>query len=74
MTSNNELIIFIHIAKTGGTTLRDILDTQYGAHSLFMYAHKTIGPLNNKKQIINLLKDHIYSAKAINGHYSFGMK
>ncbi|WP_181458851.1 sulfotransferase family 2 domain-containing protein [Bacillus sp. SRB_331] len=74
MTSNNELIIFIHIAKTGGTTLRDILDTQYGPHSLFMYAHKTIEHLNNKEKIINMLRDHIYSAKAISGHYSFGMK
>ncbi|WP_170968864.1 sulfotransferase family 2 domain-containing protein [Bacillus wiedmannii] len=74
MTLNNELIIFIHIAKTGGTTLRDILDKQYGTNSLFMYAHKTIEHLNSKTKVINMLKDHIDSAEAITGHFRFGMK
>ncbi|NSL68468.1 sulfotransferase family 2 domain-containing protein [Bacillus toyonensis] len=74
MTSNNELIIFIHLAKTGGTTLRNILDIQYGPQSLFMYKDPIIEHLNNKEKLINMLRDHIYSANAISGHFGFGMK
>ncbi|MDG0949875.1 sulfotransferase family 2 domain-containing protein [Bacillus paranthracis] len=72
--STTELIIFIHIAKTGGTTLRDILDKQYGQDSLFMYAHETIESLNTPIKILNMLKEHIHTARALSGHYSFGMK
>lgn len=74
MNSNNELIIFIHIAKTGGTTLRDILDKQYGSNSLFMYADPAGETLNNKEKIIKMLLKHINTAKSISGHFSFGMK
>lgn len=71
--ATTELIIFVHIAKTGGTTLRAILDKQYGLNSLFMYSNKTIGYLDNNVQIINMLRDNIDTAKCISGHFGFGM-
>ncbi|PGC80398.1 sulfotransferase family 2 domain-containing protein [Bacillus toyonensis] len=71
---NTELIIFVHIAKTGGTTLRGVLDKQYGSDSLFMYTHKTIESLSNKEQILTTLQNHITNVKAISGHFAFGMK
>lgn len=74
MVYTNELIIFIHIAKTGGTTLRGILDKQYGSNSLFMYAHETFENLNSEDKLVNMLKNHINNAKSISGHFSFGMK
>ncbi|UIJ69708.1 hypothetical protein LW858_29515 (plasmid) [Bacillus cereus] len=72
MDATNELIIFVHIAKNGGTTLRDILDKQYGAKSLSMYADASM--LNTKEKIINKVLQHIHTAKSISGHFSYGMK
>ncbi|PKJ52079.1 sulfotransferase family 2 domain-containing protein, partial [Bacillus sp. SN10] len=74
MVYANELIIFIHIAKTGGTTLRGILDKQYGSNSLFMYAHETFENLNSEDKLVNMLKSHINNVKSISGHFGFGMK
>lgn len=74
MVSTNELIVFIHIAKTGGTTLRGILDKQYGTNSLFMYAHATFENLNSEDKLVNMLENHINNVKSISGHFGFGMK
>ncbi|PEQ05502.1 sulfotransferase family 2 domain-containing protein [Bacillus toyonensis] len=74
MNATNELIIFVHIAKNGGTTLRDILDKQYGSKSLSIYAEPSVPTLNSKEKIINMVLQHTYTAKSISGHFSYGMK
>ncbi|CUB58475.1 Sulfotransferase family protein [Bacillus subtilis] len=74
MEPTNELIIFIHIAKTGGTTLRGILEKQYNSNLLNMYADVNTGTLDSKVKIVNVLRNHIDSAKCISGHFSFGIK
>ncbi|MEK4418400.1 hypothetical protein [Bacillus sp. FSL K6-0268] len=74
MNETSELIVFVHIAKTGGTTLRDILDKQYGPDSLSIYADPSVPNLNSKEKIINRVLSHIHTAKSISGHFSYGMK
>lgn len=74
MTSTSELIIFVHIAKTGGTTLRDILDKQYGSNSLSIYADPSMKTLNSKEKIVNMILQNIHTARSISGHFSYGMK
>ncbi|WP_410990995.1 sulfotransferase family protein [Bacillus cereus] len=69
-----ELIVFIHIAKTGGTTLRNILNSQYPDNSIFLYMDKTNKKLVNEEKLLQLLQKHINSAKAISGHFGFEMK
>ncbi|QDZ73830.1 sulfotransferase family 2 domain-containing protein [Bacillus cereus] len=74
MNSTSELIIFVHIAKTGGTTLRDILDKQYGSNSLSIYADPSMKTLNSKEKIVNMILQNIHTARSISGHFSYGMK
>ncbi|MEK4504276.1 hypothetical protein [Bacillus sp. FSL R12-0069] len=71
--TNKELILFLHIAKTGGTTLRTILDKQYDKHSLSVYPSKQDIYLNTKEKTINTLKRHINFVKSISGHFDFEM-
>ncbi|PHG57690.1 sulfotransferase family 2 domain-containing protein [Bacillus toyonensis] len=74
MKVTSELIVFVHISKTGGTTLRNILDKQYGSNSLGIYADPSIPTFNSKEKILNMILQHIHTAKSISGHFSYGMK
>ena len=61
---------FIHIPKTAGTTLRSIVDLQYGRKNVLTYYNQ------NSSQLIDNLNDllivHPYY-QALIGHFSYGL-
>jgi len=65
----NDLIIHLHIPKTGGTTLRDIVNRQYSNESIL-----TIPTIGESKNIIETLsKDRINQLAIIQGHLKYGL-
>ncbi len=62
----NDTLIFLHLPRTGGTTLRDILSKQYSDHETF--ENKTLldtdenfnESLVNQMSRYNLIKGHVY--------------
>ncbi len=62
----NDTLIFLHLPRTGGTTLRDILSRQYSAHETF--ENRTLTDTNDnfnerdvtEKSGFKLIKGHVY--------------
>lgn len=83
------LIIFTHIPKTAGTSLRHILVQQYGQNSVFMFYEipTLMGGGEKGDELLNELRsyfkdlpginqqnpDRLVKLKAISGHISFGI-
>lgn len=64
MKNNNTKIIFTHIPKTAGTTIRDILENQYGSRNVsLIYSQKNI------EQDLNT--QLATGAKVIMGHFRY---
>jgi hypothetical protein len=69
-TLSDEQIIFIHIPKTAGTTLRDIIFAQYGETSVApIYPEPIYMDVNEFKALADKDKKR---ARAIIGHIGFG--
>ena len=49
----NDLIIHLHIPKTGGTTLRDIVNRQYSSENIL-----TIQTIDKSKKIVKTLSSN----------------
>ena len=65
----NYLLIYLHIPKTGGTTLRDIIYRQYPSKNIL-----TIPTLNESKSIINnLSRNREKQLDIIQGHLQHGI-
>lgn len=64
---NEDLIIFMHIPKTGGTTLNAIFRNQYEKNQFYehLYDLKTKYTMLNQEEKNNII--------AISGHYSYGI-
>ena len=63
------LLIYLHIPKTGGTTLRDIIQYQYKSNKIL-----TIPTLSESKDIINNLSlDREKQLDIIQGHLQYGI-
>jgi len=65
----NPKIIFLHIPKTAGTSLRQIIETEYpGEACLFLYYPAPFQPA-----VITEIQAQLPRAKALYGHCSFGI-
>ena len=69
MNIRKDLFIHLHIPKTGGTTLRDIIQRQYRAEKILM-----IPKLDESENIIKEISaSHINQLKLIQGHLKYGI-
>ena len=69
MNIRKDLFIHLHIPKTGGTTLRDIIQRQYRAEKILM-----IPKLEESENIIKEISaSHINQLKLIQGHLKYGI-
>ena len=65
----NDLIIHLHIPKTGGTTLRDIVNRQYSSENIL-----TIQTIDKSKKIVKILSSNkINQLEIIQGHLKYGI-
>ena len=66
---NQEKIIFLHIPKTAGTSLRQLIEKEYpGKECLYLYY-----PSPYKPEVINHIRKQLPFAKVLYGHVSFGI-
>jgi len=68
--SNNNMLIFLHILKTGGSTLQSILQKQYSEWILINENEKV---LNNEKTNKLLIEKNIEDVKCLFGHFPYGI-
>jgi hypothetical protein len=66
MNSKNKVLIFLHIPKTGGLTLRNIIDRQYKKNGILL--HSRTAPSNKR-----LKKRDFSRIKCVYGHNRFGV-
>lgn len=67
---DDPFLFFLHIPKNAGTTLRSILDCQYGRRAVLTYYNQP-----NRHLLDNLrymLMDGLVAYRALAGHFSFG--
>jgi hypothetical protein len=65
------LILFMHIPKAAGTTLRSILDLQYGRTNVITYYNQPNAQLLENLDYMLTAARHDY--KALIGHFGFGV-
>ena len=68
--NNNSMLIFLHILKTGGSTLQSILQKQYSKWILINENEKVLN-----KQTINelLIENNMEDVNCMFGHYPYGI-
>jgi hypothetical protein len=69
MKSNFEFLLFMHIPKTAGTTLRHIVDFQYGRENILTYYNQ------NNHHLIDNLGALLYknpNYRGLIGHFQYG--
>lgn len=85
--TQKDLIIFTHIPKTAGTSLRHILMQQYGQDAVFMFYDDPAVTTKNADDLLNELRSYfqcspeitqqkfngLVKLRAISGHKSFGI-
>jgi hypothetical protein len=62
------LLIFMHLPKTGGSTLAQIIERQYGSRSVLPLYKSTSG-----EELASLPQDWMADIQAITGHFHFGV-
>ncbi|MEH7238304.1 sulfotransferase family 2 domain-containing protein [Bacillus sp. JJ1562] len=65
MTNSEELLIYMHIPKTGGTTLKNIIQKQYRKQDVWLHMEKDMNPKMEQKNIEQL--------KCVGGHCWHGI-
>jgi hypothetical protein len=65
----NDTLVFLHLPRTGGTTLRDILTKQYSNKETF--ENKTLMDTDNNFNVNNTIGKEKY--KLVKGHVYFGI-
>jgi hypothetical protein len=67
--SVDEKLIFLHIPKTAGTSLRQVIEKEYpGNACLYLYY-----PAPYQPNVIKEIQANLPTAKALFGHFSFGI-
>jgi len=69
--STDPFLLFLHVPKNGGTTLRSIVDLQYGPASVLTYYNQTDRQLLDNVPYMLLKPDLPY--RALIGHFHFGV-
>ncbi|OIJ18538.1 hypothetical protein BKP45_19025 [Anaerobacillus alkalidiazotrophicus] len=69
MDKNNDLLIFLHIPKTGGTTLRKIVEAQYKPNEIITFSNREF--LDEK--IRYMPSKELDRIKCLQGHSQFGI-
>jgi Sulfotransferase family len=64
----DQLLLFLHIPKAGGTTLNGIINQQYPKAKAFH-----LNGINNRSQLAQLSLRQRQSLKIIRGHFAFGL-
>ena len=67
--NSDPFYLFLHIPKTAGTTLRQIIDNQYGQENVLTYYNQNSHHLLDNLEALLIVKPQY---KAIIGHYYFG--
>lgn len=67
-TANSTLIFFLHLPKTGGTTLNSIIKRQYLSHQILSIDQQ----FNTTIQAPQMSKSELSKLKIVKGHFSFG--
>jgi hypothetical protein len=70
------LVIFTHIPKTAGTSLRHIIQSQFQPHQVFEFYHLKTAPPKVRKGIEkynNLTVNQKKAIKFVSGHVGFGL-
>lgn len=70
INSNDNMLIFMHILKTGGSTLQAILQKQY---SEWILTNENEKVLNNETIKELMLEKNIENVKCVFGHFPFGV-
>ena len=65
---NDPFLFFLHIPKNAGTTLRSILDAQYGRRAVLTYYNQPSRQLLDNLRY--MLMDQRNKYRALIGHYS----
>jgi hypothetical protein len=66
-TTEAPLVIFVHLPKTAGTTLRRIVERQYGCTSVLELYDSTYG-----EELARLAENQMARVGALIGHFQFG--
>jgi hypothetical protein len=69
MLKENDILIYLHIPKTGGTTLRDIITRQYKSKNIIT----TERLADSEDKIVNLPVQEKNNIRVLMGHMKFGM-
>ena len=72
----NPIVFFLHVPKTGGTTLSDIMEKQYHPNSIDSIDRNPVLPDDTGTYIEDFKKFTAYRQKQINlvqGHFDFGL-
>lgn len=71
MAVNNPFFLFMHIPKAAGTTLRSVVDLQFGADRVMTYYNQRNRQLLDNLQYV--LRDPDKDFTALIGHFQFGV-
>lgn len=64
------ILMFLHIPRTGGTTLHNIVDRQYRPPEIHIIGHDIVG---DQQRLRNLAPSQRNALKIVFGHYCFGL-
>jgi hypothetical protein len=71
MTESSELIVSIHVPKTGGETFREILEALTDGHVQRDYADRPLAPMSLRQRLrLATARPHLEpGARAVHGHF-----
>ena len=71
MSTTPAFLLFMHIPKTAGTTLRTVVDTQYGREAVLTYYNQPTSQMLDNLPYMLMAKPGAY--RALIGHFRFGL-
>lgn len=68
-----QIVIFVHVPKTAGTTLRHIIQYQFQPNNVFEFYRRVRKPHKGIDEFRNLSEARKNSLKLVSGHIGFGL-